>query len=89
MNNIYKSLIELLEATSNLPHDNYPINVINDKVTYNFIDTFTGDISYSEWYRLDCGCCDGIDTDVENIKHLDPLTQFEILLDLYDTHIKK
>ena len=71
---------------SNLPLNQYKIDVWNEGITYNYIDTETGVVSYSEMVKLSCGCCHDYEQKEANIKELDMLMQCEILIDMYERY---
>lgn len=71
---------------ANLPINQYKIDVWNEGITYNYIDTETGIVSYSEMVKLSCGCCHDYEQKEVNIKELDMLIQCEILIDLYERY---
>lgn len=71
---------------SNLPLNQYKIDVWNEGITYNYIDTETGIVSYSEMVKLSCGCCHDYEQKEANVKDLDMLMQCEILIDLYERY---
>lgn len=71
---------------ANLPLNQYKIDVWNEGITYNYIDTETGVVSYSEMVKLSCGCCHDCEQKEANIKDLDMLMQCEILIDLYERY---
>jgi len=71
---------------SALPPDNYQIDVWNEGITYNYIDTESGIVSYSEMVKLSCGCCHDYEQKEAKIKDLDMLMQCEILIDMYERY---
>ena len=71
---------------SALPPDNYKIDVWNEGITYNYIDTENGIVSYSEMVKLSCGCCHDYEQKEAKINELDMLMQCEILIDIYERY---
>lgn len=76
----------VLGAVANLPPNQYKINVWSEGITYNYIDTETGIVSFSEMVKLSCGCCYDYEQKEINIKELDMLKQCEILIDMYERY---
>ena len=84
-NTLYTVLGAVVSAAF-LPPKQYKINVWNEGITYNYIDTKTGIVSYSEMVKLSCGCCHDYEQKEVSVKELDMLMQCEILIDLYERY---
>lgn len=82
----YDTLLGAVASLYKMPPSNYKIDVWIEGKTFNYIDTETGIVCYSEMVKLSCGCCFDYEQKEVAFKSLYRSEQFEILSDLYDRY---